>query len=869
MRSFIVAASFFAVALVFASLLACDDGVGSGRGGSPAARDAGTPIPVPERPPAASHLSINPQPRVTECRTVVAPVAGEVCQIARVAQAGGRGLVLRGTILAPNETFHGGEVVVGDDGLIACVGCDCSAQAKDVSVIECGSAVISPGLINPHDHLTYVNNPPLTHGTKKFAQRSEWQGGPDRIAYKSSANATTRAFGELRYVMSGTTMMAGGGSSRGLARNVDDDVDTLEGLPVQVANSDVFPLGTLPVSDGCEYGSGRTTAGEVSQLQSYLPHIAEGISAISRNEFVCAKSAGKYDLLARVTGVIHGIPLTPSDGSALRDAKARLVWSPRSNIDLYGHTAPVTMLDLQGVQIALGTDWVVSGSMNMLRELKCADSLNRNFYGKHFTDADLWRMATENAAFAVGAQTVAGALKRGYVADLAIYAAKPGVDHRAVLDAGVEDIALVLRGGRAMYGDGALLNVALWGVTCDVFEGGVCGKEKRVCLDVPGALTLAQIRAQGEVADTGPKYPLYFCKAEQPRDEPSCEPSRMPQFDGVPKPTDSDGDGVENARDNCPDVANPFRPIDGAEQADADKDGIGDACDVCPNDPAQACSRPLAGDLDGDGFANGLDNCPEVENPDQSDTDSDARGDACDTCIVSNPGATPCPLEIGALRNPNDPRHPKPGTIVVLQQAWVSTFVPSTGNKSGVYVQGNPVAEPFQGLYVHLSGKLPALAAAVGSKLHVVGVYHERFGESWVTGAQSTFDSTELQLPVALAVVPADISNAATGEALEGLLVSIADATILDINPDPPAFKTFEFLVTGNLRVDDYIYPRYGTCLTLAGTPCPYPPVAFAAPHTGASYAVATPLARITGVVGYSFGKHKIYPRGSADLQFP
>jgi N-acetylneuraminic acid mutarotase len=45
---------------------------------------------------------------------------------------------------------------------------------------------------------------------------------------------------------------------------------------------------------------------------------------------------------------------------------------------------------------------------------------------------------------------------------------------------------------------------------------------------------------------------------------------------------DSDGDGIPDACDNCPNVFNP-------DQADADGDGIGDACDPCPNDPTNSC----------------------------------------------------------------------------------------------------------------------------------------------------------------------------------------------------------------------------------------------------------------------------------------
>ena len=47
-----------------------------------------------------------------------------------------------------------------------------------------------------------------------------------------------------------------------------------------------------------------------------------------------------------------------------------LIWSPRSNITLYGDTARVTEARAPRRAIALGTDWMPSGSMNLLRELQ-------------------------------------------------------------------------------------------------------------------------------------------------------------------------------------------------------------------------------------------------------------------------------------------------------------------------------------------------------------------------------------------------------------------------------------------------------------------------------------------------------------------
>ncbi len=66
---------------------------------------------------------------------------------------------------------------------------------------------------------------------------------------------------------------------------------------------------------------------------------------------------------------------------------------------------------------------------------------------------------------------------------------------------------------------------------------------------------------------------------------------------------DEDEDGICGAEDNCPDVANP-------DQTDSDGDNIGDACDNCPDDP----------------------------NVDQIDEDADGIGDRCDPIVCVEDG---------------------------------------------------------------------------------------------------------------------------------------------------------------------------------------------------------------------------------------
>jgi len=90
----------------------------------------------------------------------------------------------------------------------------------------------------------------------------------------------------------------------------------------------------------------------------------------------------------------------------------------------------------------------------------------------------------------------------------------------------------------------------------------------------------------------------------------------------VPPNVDRDNDLRRDTRDNCPDDPNP-------DQSDFDSDGRGDVCDDC--DAGESA------DVDNDGIPDGCDGCIGIG----LDSDMDMVDDACDDNACSAPAGDP------------------------------------------------------------------------------------------------------------------------------------------------------------------------------------------------------------------------------------
>jgi cytosine/adenosine deaminase-related metal-dependent hydrolase len=190
----------------------------------------------------------------------------------------------------------------------------------------------------------------------------------------------------------------------------------------------------------------KVRAGEVTAF--YL-HLCEGLpdDQRSRAEFERFLAVGAA---TAATNIIHGTALTADDWRTVASAGCRLVWSPQSNLRLYGQTTAAGEALAAGVPVALGADWLPSGSTSLLAEMKVARrELARQ---GHPIGADaLVRMVTSEAARIAGLADHLGALASGRPADLVVLERHHQDPYESVCLADPSWVELVSIGGDITY----------------------------------------------------------------------------------------------------------------------------------------------------------------------------------------------------------------------------------------------------------------------------------------------------------------------------------------------------------------------------------------------------------------------------------
>ena len=372
-------------------------------------------------------------------------------------------LALTGTLITPQEEIANGTLLI-QNGRILASGVHVTLPPGTKVVPT--NAIIAPGLIDLHNHLTW-NIFPRWKPAEEFGSRYDWQQKPvyniqmtepHRLLVEAGLECEAERYAEVKAITEGETSVTG--SMQGpcsythdsLARNLDVDPGLGSGLGKIVYN--VFPL----QMSAEELGAANDALASKPR-GALLIHLSEGAptNASAAREFEMLKARG---LLRPGVSLIHAVAIKPEGFAAMAAHDVGFIWSPRSNIELYGDTANVAAAKAAGVRMALAPDWSPTGSAGLLGELNYASMWNQTQKPPLFTERELVLMATANAAELVNLSEEIGSLAAGHAADF-IVIRKVSVDsHDAywtLTHSQPQDLDLVVIGGKAMYGDPALM----------------------------------------------------------------------------------------------------------------------------------------------------------------------------------------------------------------------------------------------------------------------------------------------------------------------------------------------------------------------------------------------------------------------------
>ncbi len=376
----------------------------------------------------------------------------------------------------PQQHFPG-RILIEDGRIEAVHRCSQALPAAfaNAARVDVGNDFVYPGLIDLHSHLAYNSLPLWTHpGERKpFLNRNIW---PGRSSYKplvswpawllaKGAPEALLAYVQVRALAGGTTTIQGWpGANRNpvnkLLRSADDEI--IDNVKDAVRTS-VMTLSTEQLRERQPF----------LRHGGFIYHCSEGqadSTVVQEFEDVADANCLRQRLIA-----IHCCAIGPehfalwrSRSLAAGDAgPGTLVWSPFSNLWLYGETSDVPSARANGINICLGTDWGPSGTKNLLGELKVARIVSDS-RGWGFGDFDLVEMVTANPGDAMsrcwsgaGVEPLpVGRLMPRGIADIAIITRYHDNPWTNLVQAREEDMRLVLVGGEPRFGEAAMMKRA-------------------------------------------------------------------------------------------------------------------------------------------------------------------------------------------------------------------------------------------------------------------------------------------------------------------------------------------------------------------------------------------------------------------------
>lgn len=363
------------------------------------------------------------------------------------------------TMNAASDVLDAGRVYVSGPRIetVAPVGDPAPDGYADAPVVRTGGTIY-PGLIELHNHLPY-NVLPMWPAPRQYTNRGQW--GSANASYRALVSGPMGVLGRVagyieavvRYVEV-KALLGGVTTSQGIALYSNANRRIYHGLVrnVEQPGAPDLPRAESRVADVDAQFAGaflerlRQMAG-----RTLLLHLSEGVDDVARAHFRALRSEdGQWAITDALAG-IHCTGLRGRDFATFRSRGGTMVWSPLSNLLLYGATTDIARAVRERLVIGLGSDWSPSGSKNLLGEMKVAWLVAQQ-QDAGLTPRDIVAMATINGARILKWNHALGSIEPGKIADLIVVSGRGGDPYEHLLRARETSIALVVIDGHARYG---------------------------------------------------------------------------------------------------------------------------------------------------------------------------------------------------------------------------------------------------------------------------------------------------------------------------------------------------------------------------------------------------------------------------------
>ncbi|EKD82469.1 MAG: chlorohydrolase family protein [uncultured bacterium] len=313
------------------------------------------------------------------------------------------------------------------------------------SEVDLDGQLVFPGMINSHDHL--IDSCWTGLGKTPAANWFEWnqsvhESSEYRLMQKLSVT-DLYVIGMYKNIISGATTV--------VDHFPAEISGTFTGHPL-VSLLEHFYLAHSVSNHQLKWGS--NPAEQFKQARGILPfiiHVGEGTHQDIREEI---EQLNRLGAIEKNTVLVNGTFLEDTELQLIASRGSAIVWLPNSSERIFGRQPDINKILELKIPVTIGTDSSITGTTNLLAELKSAWQYSQKHLNGRISARDLVKMVTSDAARIFGIEKQVGAVVPGRKADFIVFNQQADTDiFEQFISMKPENFSMVVHQGMMMVGN--------------------------------------------------------------------------------------------------------------------------------------------------------------------------------------------------------------------------------------------------------------------------------------------------------------------------------------------------------------------------------------------------------------------------------